>query len=78
MDFNIAAKSGNHMYAVAATESSTPEVKSTLIRHLNESIDLQEKITAYLMQRGFYHLCNMKEQVQLNRMNAQTALNLPS
>ncbi|TJY43947.1 spore coat protein [Cohnella pontilimi] len=78
LDLNMAAKSGIHMYAAAATESATPEVKATLIRHLNESIDFQEKITAYLMQRGFYHPYNMQEQVQLDRMNVQTALQLPS
>jgi similar to spore coat protein len=78
LDLNMAAKTGIKMYAVAATESATPEVKSTLIRHLNESVDMQERITAYLMQRGFYHPYNMVEQIQLDRTNVQTALNLPS
>jgi similar to spore coat protein len=78
MDLLMAAKTGIKMYAVAATESATDEVKSTLIRHLNESIDAHEKLTAYVMQRGFYHPYNMQEQIQLDRTNAQTALNIPS
>lgn len=78
MDLLMASKTGIKMYAVAATESATPEVKATLVNHLHEAIDTHEKVTAYMMQRGFYHPYNIQEQVQLDLKTAQTALNIPS
>lgn len=77
MDLLIASKTGIKLYAVAVTESATPEVKAVLQRHLEEAIDTHEKMTAYMMQRGYYHPYHLSEQVQLDRTNAQTALNIP-
>lgn len=78
MDMLIAAKSGIKMYALAATESATPEVKAVLSRHLEESIDTHERITNYMMSRGLYHPYNMNEQIQLDLQNTQTALSIPT
>lgn len=52
MDFLIAAKSGVRNYAMAVTEAGTPEIKATLARHLEEALDMHERITAYLMEKG--------------------------
>jgi similar to spore coat protein len=78
MDMLMAAKTGVKMCAVACTESATSEVKTTLVRHLNETLDMHQKYTEYAMSRGFYHPYNFQEQIQLDRQNVQTALNLPS
>ncbi|KIL34153.1 spore gernimation protein GerQ [Cohnella kolymensis] len=78
MDLLISAKSGIQMYAVAATESATPEVKAVLQRHLDEAIETHERISGYMMSRGFYHPYNMNEQIQLDMQNAQTALAIPT
>jgi similar to spore coat protein len=78
MDLLMASKSGIKMYAVAATESATPELKTVFQTHLLEAVDTHEKITAYMMQRGFYHPYNIEEQIRLDQSNAQTALNIPS
>lgn len=77
MDLLMAAKSGIKLYAVAATESGTPEVKATFERHLFEAIDSHEKITQYMMRRGFYHPYDVTEQFQLDQTTAQTALTIP-
>lgn len=78
MDLLMSAKTGIKMYAVAATESATPEVKAVLQRHLEENIESHERVTAYMMSRGFYHPYNMNEQIRLDMQNAQTALNIPT
>jgi similar to spore coat protein len=77
MDLLMASKTGIKMYAVAATESASPELKQTLQKHLLEEIETHEKITAYMMARGFYHPYNVQEQIRLDRTNVQTALNIP-
>ncbi|AEI39411.1 spore coat protein [Paenibacillus mucilaginosus] len=76
MDLLIAAKSGVRNYAMAVTETATPEIKSILTQHLNEAILLHEQISAYMVERGFYHPHDVNEQVKLDLTNIQTALKL--
>lgn len=78
MDFLISAKSGIKMYAVAVTESATPEIKAVMHTHLQEAIATHGVITAYLMQRGLYHPYNIGEQLQVDMTNIRTALNIPT
>ena len=77
MDLLISAKSGVRNYAMALTETGTPEIKATLARQLEEAIDFHEKISAYMIERGWYHPWNVDEQLKLDQQNIQTALNLP-
>ncbi len=76
MDLLMAAKSGMKMYAAAATESATPQLRETFRKHLLEAVESHAKITEYMMRRGFYHPYNMAEQIRLDRSQAQTALQL--
>ncbi|MCY9665935.1 spore coat protein [Paenibacillus alginolyticus] len=78
MDFLVTAKSGVRNYAMAVTEAGTPEIKATLSRHLDEAIDTHEKITKYMMEQGWYHPWNIKEQIQLDLKSIETALNAPT
>ncbi|CAG7651074.1 spore coat protein [Paenibacillus allorhizosphaerae] len=77
MDCLIAAKSGVRNYAMAVTEAVTPEIKTILTKQLEEAIDMHEKITMYMMERGLYHPWNVNEQLQLDLQNINTALNAP-
>jgi similar to spore coat protein len=78
MDFLIAAKTGVRNYAIAVTETGTPEIKATLTKQLNETIDMHERITMYMIDKGWYHPWNVNEQVQLDLKNIETALNIPT
>ncbi len=78
MDCLIAAKTGVRNYAMAITETATPEIKAVLAKQLDEAITLHENISVYMMERGFYHPRNVNEQIQLDLQNIQTALNVPS
>ncbi len=77
-DLLIAAKSGVRNYAMAVTEAATPEIKEMLTRHLEESLDLHEAISNYMMEKGWYHAWNTEEQLKLNMKNMTIALNLPT
>ncbi|MNW24000.1 Spore coat protein F precursor [compost metagenome] len=76
MDLLINAKSGVRNYAMAVTECASPEIKAVLIKQLNEAIDAHERIATYMIERGLYHPFDVQEQIQLNLLNMQTALNI--
>lgn len=78
MDLLIAAKSGVRNYAMAVTEAGDPDIKGTLTRHLEESINLHERLTEFMMEKGWYHPWDPNEQMDFDLKNIQTALNLPT
>lgn len=78
MDLLISAKSGVRNYAMAATETGDGELKRTLTQHLEEAIDLHEQLTIFMMEKGWYHPWDVKEQLDLDLKNIQTALKLPT
>ncbi|PJI07741.1 MULTISPECIES: spore coat protein [Clostridium] len=75
-DFLIASKSAIRNYAIAITESVTPEVRTTLKRHLDEAISLHERILNYMMTNGYYQPYNTQEQYKVDMKSTDTALNL--
>lgn len=75
-DFLISAKAGVRNYAVAITETATPELKTALRAQLNDAIATHEKITAYMMAKGYYHPHDLSEQLQVDLTVGDTALNL--
>ena len=78
MDLLIAAKSGVRNYAMAVTESGTPEIKEMLMRHLTEALDMHEQISLYMEEKGWYHAWDTNEQINLDLNNIDIALNLPT
>jgi similar to spore coat protein len=75
-DFLISAKNGIINYSLALTETATPKVKKVLRKHLEEAITTHEKISAYMVENGFYHPYHVEEQFQLDLKNAETAINI--
>ncbi|WP_088105463.1 spore coat protein [Halalkalibacter urbisdiaboli] len=75
-DILIAAKAEIKNYALAITEAATPEVRNTLTQQLEEAIQFHLTISTYMIDHGFYHPHNTKEQLTLDMKTAQTALNL--
>lgn len=76
-DMLLSAKIGIQNYAIALTETATPEIKAVLRKHLDEAITAHEQITAYMVQNGFYHPHDIREQAKIDLNNAETALNIP-
>jgi similar to spore coat protein len=75
-DFLISAKAGVRNYAVAITETATPELKAALRTQLNDAIATHEKITNFMVAKGFYHPHDLSEQLQVDLTVSDTALNL--
>ncbi|MFP5112947.1 spore coat protein [Bacillaceae bacterium C204] len=75
-DFLISAKEGVRNYAVAITETATPELKSVLRAQLNDAIATHDKITAYMIAKGYYHPHDLGEQLKVDLSLSDTALNL--
>lgn len=76
-DLLIAAKSGVRNYAMALTETATPEIKDVLRKHLAEAIEAHARIADYMVAQGFYRPYDPIEQISLDRVNIETALKLP-
>ncbi|MBC5638308.1 spore coat protein [Ornithinibacillus sp. BX22] len=76
-DLLISAKTGIKNYAAAITETATPEIREALREQLIMAIESHEKITNYMISKGYYHPGNMNEQLSVDMQTTQTALNLP-
>jgi similar to spore coat protein len=63
-------------YLTLKPETSTPKVKAVLRKHLEEAITTHEKISAYMVENGYYHPYHVEEQFQLDLTNAETAINI--
>jgi len=61
-DFVISLKSTIQNYCVAITEVTSAELRTTLKNQLNAAIDTHEKISDYMMNKGFYHAYDKEEQ----------------
>lgn len=72
----ISAKSGVHNYAVAITESATPELRAALKEQLFAAIDTHEDVSNYIVAKGFYFPHNLGEQLTVDLTATDTALNL--
>ncbi|AWK52857.1 spore coat protein [Clostridium beijerinckii] len=75
-DFLISAKSAVQNYAVAITETTSPEIREVLKRQLKEAIFTHETISNYMMANGYYQAYDLQEQFKLDLETTDTALNL--
>ncbi|KNY29353.1 spore coat protein [Pseudobacteroides cellulosolvens] len=75
-DFLLATKSAIKGYAAALAETATPEVRDTLRRQMDVAIGTHERITNYMMNKGYYHAYNPNEQIKVDMKAADTVLNM--
>ena len=76
-DFLNVAKMGIKNYAAALAETSSPEIRNTLKVQLNDAINTHEKITNYMLDKGWYQVHDVNEQIKMDLQNAKKAMNLP-
>ncbi len=75
-DFLISAKSGVRNTAFALTEAATPELRSALREQLMSAVSTHERISKYMMDKGYYHPYNLEEQAEVDLAVAQTSQKL--
>ncbi len=75
-DFLISAKSGVINYAMAISETATPEVREVLRRHLEVAIGTHERIAKYMIKKGYYIPEDMDKQISVDMKASDTVLNI--
>lgn len=75
-DFLLAAKTGVKMYTYALTEAASPNVREVLRRHLDTAIQTHEKITNYMVSKGYYHPYDLQKQISQDTEAINTFMNL--
>ncbi|MCR6104924.1 spore coat protein [Salipaludibacillus agaradhaerens] len=75
-DLLVSAKSGIKNYALAITETASPQIRKTLMQQLEDEIALHQRISNYMIDRGYYHPHNTGEQQAVDLKTAEAALNL--
>jgi similar to spore coat protein len=75
-DLLMASKTAVRNYSLAITETATPEIRQTLINHLEDAIDTHRKLSKYMMEKGFYHPQDTQKQLEVDLRAAETAMSL--
>ncbi|MCX8130958.1 MAG: spore coat protein [Clostridia bacterium] len=75
-DFLLASKTAIKSYAMALSETASPQVRDVLRRQLDVAIGTHERITNYMMDKGYYHAYNPQEQIRVDMKAADNVLNM--
>ncbi|KAB3529172.1 spore coat protein [Alkaliphilus serpentinus] len=75
-DFLLAAKAGVQNYAVAITQSVTPEVREVLKRQLSDAIKIHEAISEYMISKGYYYTHDPQRQLMVDLDAAEKVMKL--
>lgn len=75
-DLLIASKSAIKNYASALAETTTPEVKNTLRRQLDDAFNANDRISTYMMNKGYYNAFEPQAQMSMDRQASDTVMNI--
>jgi len=77
-DLLLATKSSVRSYAVAITETTSPEIRTALRNQLSDAIATHQTISKYVMKKGYYHPYDPKEQKNVDMQTINTVLSFPN
>lgn len=72
----LTTKNALNRYSTAISETTTPQVRETLKKHLNQIIDTHGSIMDYALEKGYYHPFSPPEQFKDDLKEAYLALDL--
>ena len=75
-DLLLGSKSAIKNYAAAIAESTTPEVCNALHRQLDDAINMHEKISTYMMNKGYYNAYDPKAQMNMDKQASSVVMGL--
>lgn len=75
-DLMLNAKAGIKNYAMALTETASPEVRTILKKQLGDAINMHERIASYMINRGYYNAGNLQAQIQADIQASNTVMSL--
>ncbi|MEC1402798.1 spore coat protein CotF [Bacillus subtilis] len=70
------AKTSVRSYAIAITETATPQLRNVLVKQLNAAIQLHAQVYRYMYQHGYYPSYNLSELLKNDVRNANRALSM--
>ncbi|WP_055110272.1 spore coat protein [Paenibacillus ihumii] len=70
------AKTAVRTYAIAITETSTPQLRETLQKQLNAAIQLHAKVFYFMLENGYYPSYDLPKLLANDVANANKALAL--
>jgi spore coat protein F len=71
------AKTSVRNYAIAITETATPEVRNTLVNQLLKAIKCHANVYSYMYSRGYYPSYDLEQLLMNDVKNAQKAISMP-
>jgi similar to spore coat protein len=71
-DLLNSAKAGIKSYASALTETATPQVRDVLRRQFDDAVNCHEKLTNFMMNKGWYQPYNIQQQIQKDIQTASS------
>ena len=75
-DLLLGTKSAIKNYAAAIAETTTPEVRNALHKHLDDAISMQDKVSTYMMNKGYYNAYDPEAQMNMDRAASDTVMKL--
>ncbi|MFN2744993.1 MULTISPECIES: spore coat protein [Bacillus] len=75
-DLLVLAKTTVRNYAIAITETATPELRRVLVKQINAAIKLHEQVFNYMYHKGLYPSYNLVELLKGDAMHAQKAISM--
>ena len=76
MDFLTSIKTGIRYYAVAITETASPELRRILYNQMEKAIDLYTDVTELMLSKGWLYPHDTGKQVELDWKSADMALSI--
>lgn len=75
-DMLITAKSVVRAYAVAVTETASPEVRKVLVKQMNQAIEDHAEIADYMIQNDMYMAYDIDKQLKHDKDKVDKAMEL--
>ncbi|MNK62553.1 Spore coat protein F precursor [compost metagenome] len=76
MDFLIRAKEGVRNYAIALTETASPEARAILRDQMYEGLELHDEIAKLMISKKWFHPYKLDAQYNLDMTSAKTTLQI--
>ncbi|MGG0719715.1 spore coat protein [Robertmurraya massiliosenegalensis] len=74
LDFLLSIKTGIRYCATALTETASSDLRATLLKQMEEGIDLYEETVDLLLEKGWLYPHDLGKQVELDIKSADMAL----
>lgn len=76
LNFLLNVKSGIRNCAIALTEIADPQARTEIRNMLDAQIDLHAEVSELMMNKGWLHPYQIREQFNQDKMSAQAALQI--